>query len=148
MPLVNYALIALLGAFALRYVVGGALFVRWGYEHGFGFNNATWRQSEVLREVARLPPDVVVYSNRPEPIFLHTGRPAAELPRRCHVNPRCDADIASLEPRMRARPSVIAYFRHVPRPTVLGEQELLALLPLKVRASRTDGTIYGLDSSR
>ena len=99
-------LLALHGVQAASWVADGLTDTSVGRR---GLTAAAWEDSPVLAAVAALPPDVTVYSNAPEAVFLLTGRAASPLP--AHTDylsdrrrPEYEAERAALADRLAARP--------------------------------------------
>ncbi len=81
-----------------------------------GLTAAAWEDSTVLAAVAALPPDVTVYSNAPEAVFLLTGRAAAPLP--AHTDylsdrprPEYDDELAAMADRLSRDQGVVVWLR-------------------------------------
>ena len=81
-----------------------------------GLTAAVWDDSPVLAAVAALPPDVTVYSNAPEAVFLLTGRAASPLP--AHTDylsdrrrPEYAAERAALAGRLATDQTAVVWLR-------------------------------------
>jgi 4-amino-4-deoxy-L-arabinose transferase-like glycosyltransferase len=46
------------------------------HEYGQGFTSYRWRESEIIKVVRELPPDVTLFSNRPTALYILAGRSA------------------------------------------------------------------------
>ncbi|MEA2827126.1 MAG: hypothetical protein QOG43_1565 [Actinomycetota bacterium] len=81
-----------------------------------GLTAAAWDHSTVLAAIAALPPDVAVYSNAPEAIFLLIGRATSPLP--AHTDylsdrrrPEFAAELAATAARLGTGGAVVVWFR-------------------------------------
>lgn len=54
-------------------------------QNGRGFTGRQWQHSETIREVEKLPPDTIIYSNEAFPIYFLTGRPSNWIPEKIDV---------------------------------------------------------------
>ncbi len=145
--LLRVATLAFCVAFAASYSIRGAVWVMNSHSRGLGYASRMWRQSETITMVKALPPDIWVYSNIPEVIYLLTGRPSGSLPGKTESEYR--SELARIDRRLRNREVLLVYFREVPgrdfpgRGYLPSEQELKAALPLKLIDEGPDGAIYG-----
>ena len=107
------ALLALHGVQAASWVADGLTDTSVGRR---GLTAAAWDDSPVLAAVVALPPDVTVYSNAPEAVFLLTGRAASPLP--AHTDylsdrrrPEYEAERAALADRLGHDQAVVVWLR-------------------------------------
>jgi hypothetical protein len=110
---VGLALITLHGVQAGSWVVAGLSDTDLGRR---GLTAAAWRDSPVMAAIEALPPDVTVYSNAPEAIFLHTGRATSALPAVTdylsgRMRPSYEAELAAMEDRLVRDGAVVVWFR-------------------------------------
>ena len=112
-PAVGLALLALHGLQAARGVADGLTDTSAGRR---GLTAAAWDDSAVLAAVAALPPDITVYSNAPEAVYLLTGREAGLLP--AHTDylsdrrrPEYEAERAALADRLATDRGVVVWLR-------------------------------------
>jgi hypothetical protein len=134
-------------AFTGVQVVEGARLGVASHNLGWGFSSRSWQASPTLDQVRRLPEDVRIYSNAPEPIYLNTGREASGLPRRWspmnqRPNPDFPVQMAALERVVSQEPAVVVYFTSIRGASFASdEQDLTAALPLRIRDRQSDGVI-------
>jgi hypothetical protein len=124
-----------------------------GYERGWGFTSADWRQSPTLARLAELDPDVPVYSNAPEIVYLHARRDARGLPRTRFLmnqqpNQAFGAEMEAVAETVRASCGVVAYLRNLSQQSMPGEAETGERLSLDLLAETPDGVIWGVKSCR
>ena len=107
------ALLALQGAYAGSWAAAGVADTDVGRR---GLTATAWRDSPVLAAVAALAPEVPVYSNAPEAIFLLTGRTTMPLP--THTDylsgrrpPSYETELAIMNDRLEAEDGVVVWFR-------------------------------------
>jgi len=105
-----------------------------------GLTAAAWDDSPVLAAVVALPPDVTVYSNAPEAVFLLTGRAASPLP--AHTDylsdrrrPEYDAERAALVDRLADDKAVVVWLQ----PYAFRQRLLLPIDDLPVEPVVEDG---------
>ena len=147
--LFKLALSLLAFLFCIFYLIDGVGLLAQAYRTGIGFNSAAWQQSATLKGIQQLPPGVDIFSNAPEGILLHTGRPALTLPRKMNLviqrpNPDYPENLAAMLNKMEEDGDVIVYFKGLDWPSLPSEQELVETLPIRVLERYADGTIYGV----
>ncbi len=81
-----------------------------------GLTAAAWEDSVVLAAVAALPPEVPVYSNAPEAVFLLTGREASALPTHTDYlsgerRPTYEAELRTMTEGLAGGDGVVVWFR-------------------------------------
>lgn len=104
-----------------------------------GLTARAWSESTVMATIAALPPDVPVYTDGPDAVFLHTGRRALVLPahrdlltgRPRHAHGR---EMEAMAERLRREGGVVVYFdpfafRSLFLPTADQVSEVLRLSP-------------------
>lgn len=124
-----------------------------GYEQGWGFTSVTWRQSPTLARVAEIDPDVPVYSNAPEIVYLHARRAARNLPRtRFLMNQQPNqaylTEMTAVADAVRATCGVVVYLRNLSQQSMPGESEAGARLSLDILSEDDDGVIWGVKTCR
>ncbi|HEX4085475.1 MAG TPA: hypothetical protein VHY22_11225 [Chthoniobacteraceae bacterium] len=80
-----------------------------------GYFGPVWRSSQLIQTLRRLPPDAVIYSNKPVAVYLALDRPVCAMPSQLNPMSRkpvedADAQIAVMEQRLKARNGVLVYF--------------------------------------
>jgi hypothetical protein len=125
----------------------GSTLVVDAYRTGIGFNSLAWKNSDILREVEKIPQDVVIYSNAPEAIYFHFNRPAVSLPRKImsttqQVNQNFNYEMTEMKDSIDRGRGIVIYFSALIRPTLVSDVELKEQLFLKVLTRYRDGTIY------
>jgi hypothetical protein len=140
------AVIALLAAH-------GAVTARWARAvraDGLFYTKRSLRNSALLERVRALPPTVLLWSNAPDVVYIHTGRCARMLPR--HKRPDSDRPnpgFASEWSTLLGQPDAyVAWFNAFTwRSYLPTESELAASPSVAPAASLTDGTLYQIASS-
>ena len=141
------AAVAGLVAFMGAIVVQGTRLVAASHAGGWGLSATSWQASPTLDRVRRLPETVLIYSNVPELIYLHTGRTATAIPRPLSAmnrqpNPDFGPQMGALEHTLTSEPSVVVYFTGLSRGARGGnERDLMADLSLRVRDQLADGLV-------
>ncbi len=147
---VRAALLGCLVVFSAATLVNSLLSIKAGYPQNLGFSSPIWRQSETLALVKHLPAQVVIFSNSPEAIYLHTNRPVYPLPKKFlsanqQLNASYAADLSTMQGQIENQRGVLVYFNTLPeRSTLPTAAELEAQLSLCVVAQAADGVIYGI----
>ena len=118
-----------------------------------GYAAAAWRRSPVMAAIGGLGPDVPVFSNGADAIFLHTGRATSQLPARIEYRtgePNSDylSELESVRAALAAG-GVLVYFQAITaRDRFLPPaSELEARLGLRVVDRDRVGTVYRLAGS-
>lgn len=141
-----YACVTAVVVFMGAHLTRGMQVAAASYESGWGFSSLEWRHSPTLSRLGEVPAGVSVYSNAPEIVYLHTGRPAKLLPRKWlpmneRPNPQYDAQLAAVSQEL-ASGGVVVYFRHVAQTKSLPtEAELVQRLALRRLADEPDGLV-------
>jgi hypothetical protein len=124
------------------------------YHTGIGLNSQAWLQSETMTALEKYPAEMIIYSNAPDAIYLHTGRPAFTLPRKFEsaaqrINYTYDLDLAIVQAKLDSNQALIVYFSILNRPNLPTEEEIRTDLSLDVLASLSDGKIFkSVESTR
>lgn len=124
--------------------------VQWIQEYrgfGLGYTSIRWRNSTVYKELIRLPDEMIIYSNAPEPIYLYTGKSARFLPRSWNaitkqINPRYSDELRYLKELMHQDQAVIVYFLNFKRTSLEEEQMLIQTMQLCLGVALPDARIY------
>jgi len=114
-----------------------------------GYSAAAWSRSTVMARVRDLGPEVPVFSNGADAIFLLTGRRTSNLPVRLEYrtgrpNPRYAEELAAVRAALAAG-GVVVYFQAIDarRSFLPAAAELEAALSLRVVERDEVGTVYG-----
>ena len=83
-----------------------------------GYRGPLWRSSTLVTTLQLLPQDTVMYSNKPEAIYLATDRPARSIPDKIdamshHVNERATAAFTDMKHELQSKNGLIVYFAPV-----------------------------------
>ena len=101
----------------------------------------------MLERIRRLPAGVPLYSNAPDAIRFHTGRPARRLPQRWDpVNKRASDDLRGQLLAMRRdleqHGGLVVWFDDLDWRAYMLTRKDLALMPLKTVETFRDGSLY------
>ncbi len=148
------AILVLLAAVVLStgYAYRSAAALRSAFFNGLGFNSLSWQRSETIRELRTLQPDIGIYSNAPEAILLHTGRPASRFPKpfedtNQRPNPSYAQDYQRMQESITNGDAVLVYFDGLRAASSPSEDELIVQLGLSAGTATSDGTIYEASSA-
>lgn len=144
---VRLAAVSFAVLFLVVYLIQGSRLVLNSYSAGLGFNSLEWSQSNLLPQLDQLPSQVAIYSNAPEAVYIHTGRPANKIPRKNRtvddlLNENFDTEWALMTSQIEAGVGVIIYFDVPYRRIPQFEEEFETGLPLDVFVQSEQGTIY------
>ena len=119
------------------------------YWTGGGFNSPALREPLLVEQIARLPFGQWLYSNSPEAIYLQTGRPVLQLPRKFNLmtqtdNPMYASQMKLVQENLEKQGGLIVYFSWVKGKTVPTETDLNEHLPLQMLVSSDIGKIFVL----
>ena len=123
-------------------------------DDGLGYASASWKNSPTIHALDQYPPDVIVYSNGWDVVYLYTSRHTELLPNKPDENTDSsrasyEAKIQRLDDELKARRAVVVYLRHSRRgATFLSEDELTKQLSVRRAARYDDGAIYVWQRSR
>jgi hypothetical protein len=128
-------------------LIRGTAWVGDGYRQGIGFESLAWQRSPLIEQVRALPPEVVIYSNAPEAIYLHAGRRALPLPKPMdatteQANPAYVVELARMQGLLDQQAALLVYTRSLSRRSRPSEEDLrwqLALCPI---VQSSDGAVY------
>lgn len=144
----SIALALLLAGFSTVHLMKSASWMAAHYYGGVGYASREWKQSEVIRYIDGLEPQIAIFSNGPDVIALLTGRFATMIPRKINpetrsANGRYPDELAAMKRELQARSGVLVYFHKLPwRWYLPSEGELREGLRLRLRAGFGDGSIY------
>ncbi len=119
-----------IGMFAVAYGVRSLELIQNSAKNGLGFSSNGWRNSETIRLVTQLDPQLVIYSNEALPVYFLSGHPAYSVPEK--IDPVKDslredfpAFFAEMRGRLETGQAVLVLFRPHSLPAVLPELDLL-----------------------
>lgn len=144
--LARVAAAGVIGILAVAYGIRSAGLLQNSATNGLGFSSNRWRNSETIRLVAQLDPQLLIYSNEALPVYFLSGHPAYSVPEK--VDPVKDSlreDFPALYDEMRRRlatgQAVLVLFHPQSLPAELPGLDLLTegLTPVGVA---DDGIIY------
>ena len=78
--LVRVAAAGIAGLIGIAYGIRSAALLQNSVANGLGFSSDSWRTSETIRLVARLDPQLLIYSNEALPVYFLSGHPAYSVP--------------------------------------------------------------------
>jgi hypothetical protein len=152
---VTTALAAVCLVFAAWYANRAFWWIDRIHGEGLGFSSRAWRASGLIDRVQALGPDLTIYTNAVDAIFIRTQRPARQVPAKRltaqhghRLNERFARDLADLRCELEAHGGVIVFFtgdKVRGRGYLASEDDLTAAIPLRVRTQAADGVIYELD---
>lgn len=137
--------------FGLALIIGNILnstpIIAAAHQQGLGFETPFWRGSNLLAALEKIPPEVAVYTNVPEPIRLFTNRRVEALPRKFdpaiqQTNSNYASDLETILQRVRAGEAVIAYFNTLDRPNITSSSEIQSAPGIPILNTTADGIIY------
>lgn len=142
-------LLAVVGlvAFLGVQLVQGVRLAAASYAGGWGFSSRSWQASPTIDRVSSLPANILIFSNAPELVYLHTSRDAQALPRRWapmnrQPNPNYPAQMASVEHTLSREAAVVVLFTGLRgEAATSGEQALASDLHLRIWSRQPDGVI-------
>lgn len=152
-PMLAGAVVAVIVLLAGGHGLKAAEIAANGYEKGWGFTSAAWRQSPTLARVAELDPDGPIYSNAPEIVYLHARREARGIPRTRFLmnqqpNRAYATEMAAVADAVRTSCGVVVYLRNLSQQAMPGESEAAQRLSLDVLSETDDGVIWGVRACR
>jgi len=122
------------------------------WQEGSGHARRIWRDSQVLAAARALPPDVHVYTNASDVLYLHAKRavisplPIKFDPASRNPNPQYNDELAALVQALKSGRAVVVFCdRFENRRTYFpSSAELRQRLRLRVRVRANDGMIFDL----
>lgn len=144
---VRYALLALMLVailFNFRVALGWVVRTR---DNGLEYASKTWQASPILARVRELAPGTVIYSNGSDAIYFLAARAAIRLPNKVDkmnliANQAYLEQLQKIGARMtEGRTVIVLIDRYPDRWYQPSEQDLLAVLPLRVISREADGVI-------
>lgn len=120
--------------------------------NGLGFSHQLWRESLLLKSVASVHKNIMIYSNVPEPVKLYLDRNATMLPIifdpvSKRINQGYESEINELSAKVKARRAIVVYFsagqsrNYLPTP-----EQLVTQHGFDVGARLPDGVILVIPS--
>lgn len=141
------AFLAVIWGFTLAWAVRSAQLSADLYADGEGYTARRWHDSRLLDAVRALPADTVLYTNGPDVIGFHTGRPCRALPARLDYrsrrpNAEYPQAMAALEAEVVAGDAAIVWFADMKDRTLYPTlDELRARMPLSVSVQDANGLL-------
>jgi len=133
------------------YVHHGIVLIRDVRSNGLLFENKVWPHSEIVKAIEAIPPEVPIFTNGPEIIYMLTDRSYRWLPSRwdpfsLQTNRDYFNEIAAMRHKLVMNNGRLVYFN---RPRYFerrmgSEDELKALLQLDIVMKSPEGSIYKL----
>ncbi len=151
-PLVRVCLIVLSLFFSGFYLIQGTSWLVFSYNYGIGYSSPLWKESKLMARVKALEPQVPLFTNAPDAIYLLAGRPASMLPRKLDpstgkLNRDYASQLASLRKELKGKNGALVYFESITWRWYLPRgEELKEKLGLRAVAQEEDGSIYSFDS--
>jgi hypothetical protein len=118
------------------------------FEDGAGYASHRWRESELMAHVAGLKPDLPIFSNAQDAIFLLARRPAFSLPATVDLvsgkeQTEADQNLEALVSRIDANEGILVWFHEVDRFFLPSRNEIARRLDRPPIGEFSDGVIYG-----
>ncbi|MCM8775084.1 MAG: phospholipid carrier-dependent glycosyltransferase [Candidatus Omnitrophica bacterium] len=132
------------------YAVRGAVTEVRLFQKGWGMTSRSWRKSPVIREVKRLPPGWIIYSNAPEAISILTVMAARFIPSKMDPfnfapNTRWEQEMKTMVHTLEQQEGVLVFCnKRIMREWSMTQEELLEMKPvrrLKIWKSVRDGFV-------
>jgi hypothetical protein len=122
---------------------------QWGlqrYSDGIKYDGKSWERSEIIREVKKIPPNTIIYTNEFGAIYLLAHRVAFELylARDTHTlehSSRYDDTVKKIREDLYNKRGLIVYFLEG-QPELQKLNDLKKEVPLKMILKVSDGAIY------
>ncbi|MGA1867795.1 MAG: ArnT family glycosyltransferase [bacterium] len=139
--------------FSGSYVFRSTKWIINNYHFGQEYASKAWKHSEILEIVRGLPSGIPIFSNAPDAIYIHTGRPASMIPAKIdastrQINESCISDLKNMWTRLKADGGVVVYLNAIRRWYLVTENELKKFLSLSILSQKADGTIYKANTVR
>lgn len=139
-----------IAAFAISYLIRGAIWVINNYGDGQGYASKAWRESKIIQKIITLPREIRVYTNAPEAIYILTGKSAYWIPIKTDQNTLLPndsylSDMAKMRGQLKNRTGILVYFNTIKRLYLPSEEELKQQFPLHLAAKGADGAIYEIE---
>ena len=148
----RYSFITVILSLSILVMWYGFIWIRSVHSMGLGFTSLRWRNSEVLAELQEIPNDLVLYSNAPEPIYLHTARSAIRLPRNFlkasqQPNPDFESEFNKMNEDLKQCNAVMLYFTKMEHSSLQEKEDLSRSLNLSEIRSADDGVILAFQGT-
>lgn len=151
-PMVARATVAGCALLLLLGVAKSVPFLKENRVNGGGFHSPLWQNDPLVKQIAALPAQTVLYSNKSERIYLLLNRSAKLVPEKLNkhtlqANPDLERQVAAMVDDLRANHGLLVYFppptkdvlygtgvnsAPLPRLHELTLKELLSIAPLSV----------------
>lgn len=133
-------------AVAGNYHVQAMRYVDEMHDGGQGYASRAWQRSKIVAWVRQLPPETPIVANRPDAIYIMTGRMAQGTPKKINmVTQETKADYAAefLQTReLLEKGAVLVYFDGKLDADMPSAAELEEALPVRAVFTAPDGVIY------
>ena len=146
--LARITLSAALFLFLLSHSERSAQWIEQSYTSGFGYASAVWKLSRIIKYVTAFDPDVPIFTNGPDAVYVLAGRPAIMIPakidpRTRKMNDAYSDELATVAAELKAKHGMLLYFHTIPwRWYLPSEEELRKGMGLRLVASEEDGSVY------
>jgi 4-amino-4-deoxy-L-arabinose transferase-like glycosyltransferase len=112
---VRIALAVAVFIFSARFISDGRLTIENLQKDGQGYSTRVWRESETMQAIRDLPPDTVIYTNRPTAVYLLTGRgayvtPSPLDPVQMQQRPEYMNDLSRMKEEVREGRAILIFF--------------------------------------
>ena len=153
--LTQMAVVLFLSVLAVSYLGRGVRWANQAKTEGLAYSGREWKTSGLLQRLKGLPPDVPIFSNGADALYLLLDKPALGIPGKedvlkVHVPDRnrrlrkeYPAELVKMKEELQNHNGVLVYLNLIKRRWYLpSEEELRHNLPLRVVEKFSDGTIY------
>ncbi|MDI6812198.1 MAG: glycosyltransferase family 39 protein [Deltaproteobacteria bacterium] len=114
-----------------------------------GFNNISWKTSQLIKMAKEIPKEIDIYSNGPDALYLINGRIAYTVPKKYSQtsrlkNNKFEEQVAKLKKEIDQGKAAIIYFTYFEwRRYLLTAKELEKTLAAPIIKENSEGKIYG-----
>ena len=126
------------------------------YNNGSGYEGIKWDKSEIIQEVKKISPDMMIYANDVKALYVRANCHAIPLQMTSKIdvlslngNSFCNFIMKRMKEDLKSKKGLIVYFsmKHLEKqkPTL---NELKNEIPLKMLFKGQDGAIYGWDDRK
>jgi hypothetical protein len=132
--------------FLIFVIMFAFFFARRGISHavdirgGQGYVSESWQNSPTIRRLRQIDPQIPIYSNGYDVIYLYTRKPTKWLPEPSEN----DSELHRLENAVRGGSSLFVFLDQLDRPSLL-ENQIVRRIPMRQIADLPDGRIYVKD---
>jgi len=147
LPIARTVMICVVIVLAGGYIYQGGKLVTEAYNLGLGFDSVAWERSKTLGLIEALPAGIPIYTNAPEAVYIHTGRPASRIPPKYdkanqQSNNAYTLEVNNMRTALVNRGGVVVIFNIIQRMTLDQENEIKKELNLGLYSQTTDGAVY------